>query len=206
MCDALQREYEARLTALEELKNSLQAETTRVLAEVQHIDRVSFRVKVVKSFVEKATDPDNNPPYTHPLREIEDQVAGRVLVFFLQDIDPVCQRLRQVFTAVESSRRKPKKDEEFGYESHHLICVIPSAVKPGTWSDFRDMPTTFELQVRTLFMHAWAEPQHDLGYKGPGDLPPNIRRELAWVAASAWGADQAFSRVSAWNTAKEHTQ
>lgn len=199
MREALQREYNERIAALKELKESLQAETARLLAEFEHIDRVSFRVKGVKSFVDKATDPENNPPYTHPLREIEDQVAGRVLVFFLQDIDPVCQRLRQVFTTVESSRRKPRKDEEFGYESHHLICVIPSAVKPGMWSQFQDMPTTFELQIRTLFMHAWAEPQHDLGYKGSADLPPNIRRELAWVAASAWGADQAFSRVSAWN-------
>jgi ppGpp synthetase/RelA/SpoT-type nucleotidyltranferase len=58
------------------------------------------------------------------------------------------------------------------------------------------MPETFELQVRTLFQHAYAEPQHNLGYK-PGDaqLTDEVRRELAWVAASSWGADQALDRV-----------
>jgi ppGpp synthetase/RelA/SpoT-type nucleotidyltranferase len=57
------------------------------------------------------------------------------------------------------------------------------------------MPSTFELQIRTLFMHAWAEPQHDMGYKAAQELTREIRRELAWIAASAWGADQAYDRV-----------
>lgn len=57
------------------------------------------------------------------------------------------------------------------------------------------MPETFELQVRTLFMHAWAEPQHNLGYKSPGDLSKEHRRHLAWIAASAWGADRGSRRL-----------
>lgn len=49
-------------------------------------------------------------------------------------------------------------------------------------------------------MHAYAEPQHDLSYKAAADLPSEIRRELAWVAASAWGADQAYERVRRWRS------
>jgi hypothetical protein len=37
-------------------------------------------------------------------------------------------------------------------------------------------------------------------YKGPADLPKEIRRELAWIAASAWGADHAYKRVWDWQT------
>jgi putative GTP pyrophosphokinase len=48
-------------------------------------------------------------------------------------------------------------------------------------------------------MHAYAEPQHNIGYKPTGELPRQIKRELAWIAASAWGADQAFERLNAWN-------
>jgi putative GTP pyrophosphokinase len=54
------------------------------------------------------------------------------------------------------------------------------------------------MQVRTLFMHAWAEPQHDLGYK-PGEhmvIDRNQRRRLAWIAASSWGADQMLNDVA----------
>ena len=49
--------------------------------------------------------------------------------------------------------------------------------------------------IKGKFEHAYAEPQHDLAYKP--EKPPSdmIRRELAWVAASSWGADQAIERV-----------
>jgi ppGpp synthetase/RelA/SpoT-type nucleotidyltranferase len=55
------------------------------------------------------------------------------------------------------------------------------------------MPTTFEMQVRTLFMHAYAEPPHDWGYKSGGELTRDVERQLAWIAASAWGADRMYA-------------
>ena len=198
MRDRLLESYEARGELLNQLAKNLTEETLGVLGDQPHVDRVSYRVKGAKSFIEKARDPANNPAYAEPLVEIEDQVAGRVLVFFLSDIAPVLARLGGAFTLVESSRRRPAKDDEFGYESHHLICMIPPQTKPGGWSDLDSPPRTFELQVRTLFMHAWAEPQHDLEYKAAEDLPRIIQRELYWIAASSWGADQAFERIVEW--------
>jgi ppGpp synthetase/RelA/SpoT-type nucleotidyltranferase len=177
----------------------LQQETVEALRGQTHIDRISFRAKDTESFAKKVERAaEQNRAYDEPLVEIEDQIAGRVIVFFLQDVAAVEERLRQVYTTVETTRRQPQKDEEFGYESHHLICVIPPQVQPDGWAARKDVPKTFELQIRTLFMHAWAEPQHDLAYKGPADLPREIRRELAWIAASAWGADQAYERVWRW--------
>jgi ppGpp synthetase/RelA/SpoT-type nucleotidyltranferase len=62
----------------------------------------------------------------------------------------------------------------------------------------KDAPRTFKLQVRTLFMHAWAEPQQDPEYKAAEDLPGDMLRELSWIAASSWGADQAFGQIVEW--------
>jgi len=90
------------------------------------------------------------------------------------------------------------KDEEFGYESHHLICMIPPQAKHIGWNNLEDAPRTFELQVRTLFMHAWAEPQQDPEYKAAEDLPREMLRELSWIAAPSWGPDQAFERIVEW--------
>lgn len=190
--------YADRLSLLEELRGSLERETREALSTAPHIDRISFRVKAVQSFVAKAEDPSNEPAYSDPLVEIEDQVAGRVIVFFLTDLNSVRQRLGETFNTVERVERRPERDAEFGYESDHMICIIPPHLKPEGWNDRSDVPSTFELQIRTLFMHAYAEPQHDIAYRAPEELPREVRKELAWIAASAWGADQAYERVRVW--------
>lgn len=96
---------------------------------------------------------------------------------------------------MEAVHRRPDRYNEFDYESFHAVYGIPPQAKPDGWDEREDLPRTFELQIRTLLQHAYAEPQHDLAYKP--DTPPTdeIRRELAWVAASTWGADQALERV-----------
>jgi ppGpp synthetase/RelA/SpoT-type nucleotidyltranferase len=187
--------YQARIGLLEGLAQSLERETRRALGGVEHIDRITFRVKPAAGFGRKAADPRTTPPYTDPLVEIEDQVGGRVLVYFLDDLEAVAGRLTRVFNTVERIHHRPARDAEFGYESDHHICIIPPHLKPRGWDRRDDLPTTFELQVRTLLMHAYAEPHSQLAYAGPSELDPEIRRELAWIAASAWGADQAYSRV-----------
>ncbi len=202
--DDLKRRYEARLSVLEELQTRLDAETQDALRGLPHIDRIAFRVKGPDSFATKAHDPETDPPYTDPLVEIEDQVAGRVIVFFLDDIERVEDRLRGTFSTVERAHRHPERDEEFGYESRHFIYSIPPHLTPSGWTDRDDVPTTFELQIRTIMMHAYAEPQHNLAYKSATDLPQDIRRELAWIAASAWGADQAYERIRKWHTDSNH--
>jgi putative GTP pyrophosphokinase len=198
MHDLIEATYREREHLLAETTALLEQEVRDALHGIEHIDRISCRPKSLKSFLEKAFDPVNDPGYIDPLREIEDQVAGRVIVFFLGDIPTVRERLRAAFTPVEYRKRRPARDEEFGYESEHLICVLPPQAKTPQWIARDDMPHTFELQIRTIFMHAYAEPQHDTAYKAPGDLPSHIRRELAWIAAASWGADQAYERFALW--------
>lgn len=197
MHEEIERLYKSRLGLLEDARKALESEVVQALQAFHQIDRISFRVKSVQSFLDKAFDPENNPPYVTPLREIEDQLAGRIVVFFLGNIPETKRTCLDTFNVVESTSRKPKRDEEFGYESEHFIFQIPPHVKPDGWEEVEDLPTTFELQIRTLFMHAWAEPQHDLAYKSASDLPGEVRRELAWIAASAWGADRAYDSVRA---------
>ncbi len=194
--------YGERLPLLQELKKNLQEKTEEALAGLSHIDRISFRVKEPDSFARKAMPEGRKSPYERPLIEVEDQVAGRVLVLFIHDMETVEKRLKEWFLGmVEETRRRPCNSAEFGYESDHFVIAIDEHLKPDGWLSRFDMPVTFELQIRTLFMHSWAEPQHELGYKG-GELSEDERRLHAWVAASAWGADRAFNE--AWEMAKTH--
>ena len=56
-----------------------------------------------------------------------------------------------------------------------------------------DLPRVFELQIRTLFQHAFAEPEHELNYKASLKLSEveefmYIKR-FSWLSATSWGAD-----------------
>lgn len=189
---ALADAYRGRLSALGEMAALLEDKTRDALREIPHIDRISFRVKEPDSFLKKAS----SPKYAEPLTQLEDQVAGRVLTFFRDDITVVRTALTAWFGDVEHEAKEPTGPSEFGYESDHFIFVIPEHLKRDTWHDYEQMPATFEMQVRTLFMHAWAEPQHDLGYKPGIELDRDAKRQLAWVAASAWGADRTFNDLA----------
>jgi GTP pyrophosphokinase len=193
--EQLRLRYSERLPQLDELRRSLATETECILEDLPHIDRISFRVKDLDRFLAKVRERAPSNGYKEPLREVEDQVAGRVLVFFRDDLELVMDAICKEFTSVEL-RRKAPQITEFGYESDHSIFLIPPQVQLPTWKDDSTAPVTFELQVRTLFQHAWAEPQHDLGYKSKSALSEESQRELAWAAASAWGADQALQRVA----------
>lgn len=188
---AIEGAYIARRGLLEGLADVLESGTRESLEATPHIDRIGFRVKGTDSFVKKAL----NPKYESPLTEIEDQVAGRVITFFRDDIPVVRALLEGRFGAVEHVVKEPEEPDEFGYESDHFVFVIAEHLKPDGWINQPNMPTTFELQIRTLFMHAWAEPQHDLGYKGRG-IDRQSKRELAWIAASSWGADRVLNDVA----------
>ena len=186
--------YQERLSELSRMAELLSGLVANSLEGMdhRHVDRITFRVKASGSFVAKALA---DPPYAQPLEEIEDQIGGRVIVFYTHDVELVRDALLELFTRVEQAFRRPASDDAFGYESHHMICVIPDHLKTEDWRVVSHMPNTFELQIRTLFMHAYAEPQHDLSYKTVSDLGPTQRREVAWIAASSWGADQALERL-----------
>jgi len=193
--DEVRQRYEERLPLLQELAANLERELRRQFDGVEHVDRISFRVKSTDSFLDKVLERRVEPSYDEPLIEVEDQVAGRILVFFLSDVEPAHVQAERLFTPVEAVQRRPTRYNEFDYESFHAIYGIPPQTKPARWNERDDLPRTFELQIRTLFQHSYAEPQHDLAYKPETPPSDEIRRELAWVAASSWGADQAIERV-----------
>jgi putative GTP pyrophosphokinase len=195
--EQLSAAFERRLPLLAEASIAIE-QLARVALdgyEHEHIDRIYFRVKSPASFATKVHARKAQPPYTNPLAQVEDQIGGRVIVFFTHDIDPIIDLLAQAFNRVELIYKTPEKDAEFGYESSHVVCHIPPQARPAGWTEESSMPETFELQVRTLFMHAWAEPQHNLQYKAPSELTRNQHRLLGWVAASAWGADHGLEEA-----------
>ena len=192
----IRAEYSRRRTQLNKLAENLQRELEGFLSGVPNIDRISFRMKAVDSFVAKAasTSDDGAYKYAHPLEEIEDQVAGRVLVFYRDDIASVLAAVENRWRKAEQKHRRPANPNEFDYETTHRVCLITPDMMPNGWSKLPDPPQTFELQIRTLAQHAWSEPQHEFYKRGTG-LKPESLRKLYWAAASAWGMDSIWQEL-----------
>ena len=161
------------------------------------IDRIAFRAKDSRSFAVKAlkTNKDGSRRYPRPLDDLEDQVAGRALVFFRRDIEAVeihaAEGVQPRRTGAQGSRRRQLLCLRVGtFRVHHSAQRLPA------WSEkLASPPTTFEMQIRTLFMHAWAEPQHDIMYKAKTALSDDNNRRIAWAASNAWGGDAIFEQV-----------
>lgn len=180
-------------TSLVGIAQRLDALIQSHLSGLPHIDRITVRVKEPDSFAEKAGRLDDNgqPKYREPLTQIQDQVGARVVVFCLSDVDGVLETLGRYFQPIEEKLLVPESHWEFGYFGHHSVCALPGDVVPSH-VDRADAPRFFELQIKTLFQHAWSEANHDLGYKPEIGLSGEQERYLAFAAAQAWGADKAF--------------
>jgi putative GTP pyrophosphokinase len=200
------RRYEQ---ALKPLAKTLGAHVADCFKDQPRIDRVTARAKDVDSFLEKVKARDKNRlKYAEPLDQIQDQLGARVITFFRSDVERLDEIVKKYFRPIEFRDRVPDSEWEFGYFGRHYVLVLPSEIIDAS-IDKALIPEFFELQIKTLFQHAWSEADHDLGYK-PGLLPltSSEKRRLAYTSAQAWGADHMFDELfrerSAARLAAEH--
>lgn len=190
--------YQGRYdTTLKRLATEIENLLREYLRDVARIDRIGARAKSVDRFVAKSEKlrEDGVPKYSDPLMQIQDQIGARIITFYLSDVAVVAEVIERYFRAVETKNLIPESESEFGYVGRHYILFVPGdVVEPDM--DRSNVPEFFELQIKTLFQHAWSEAEHDLGYKpGPAPLSPDERRKLAFTAAQSWGADHILDEL-----------
>jgi ppGpp synthetase/RelA/SpoT-type nucleotidyltranferase len=179
------------------LAKNLEPIIDKFIKDCPRIDRVSARAKSIDRFMEKAFRLDNNGglKYTDPINQIQDQLGARIVTYYLSDVENVASMVKDYFSPIEEKLRVPESIREFGYEGKHFILFIPDDIK--TTDIPKELcPTFFELQINTLFQHAWGEANHDLAYKPSQELTNDQKREIAFTAAQAWGADHIFNHLA----------
>ena len=186
---------ERREGFLQKLAERLEIHLEECLASNTRIDRICARAKSVDRFLQKALKQENGKPkYSDPLDQIYDQIGARIVTFYASDVPVIAGEVKRYFHAVESQVLVPESENEFGYVGQHFILLLPTDVTAGI-ADKDEGGRFFELQVKTLFQHAWAEAEHDLGYKPEVPLTLLQKRKIAFTAAQAWGADQIFDEL-----------
>lgn len=191
----VEAQYRARYeTVLFPIADKLANLLQDIFAGQPRIDRISTRPKSVERFMGKAAaEKDGKAKYDDPLHQIQDQIGARIITFYKDDVHRISEEVQRYFHAIESKDMLPENEWEFGYfGNHHILMLQQDLIDPNF--DKNLVPYCFELQIKTLFQHAWSEANHDLGYK-PGQQPlaSDELRQLAFTSAQAWGADRVFN-------------
>lgn len=171
------------------LKNSL------ISQKISFVD-VPFRHKTKKSFLKKIKDKLSEKDYSP--ESITDLAGIRVITLIEADVQKVCDLITSMFNVHQAnSVNKSEKlgEEKVGYRSVHFVCDVgKEREKLPEFSAYKGL--CFEIQVRTALEHAWAEIEHDRGYKLIGKLPSDLNRRFKLLSGLLESADMEFNRLT----------
>ena len=180
--------YEQMAAVIPEKLKEFFAEAGIIVAAVEH------RVKTEDSLTGKLKLKGGK---YHDIYDITDLVGLRVITFYVDDVDKVASVLERLFESDwENSidKRKVHEIDSFGYLSLHYICRIPES----SYSDPEHPELNkirFEVQMRTVLQHAWANMSHDTGYKSGVEIPKVYLRNMSRLAGMLELVDDEFSRI-----------
>ena len=128
------------------------------------------------------------------ITDLTDLLGFRVICYFPSQVDEAATVIHRIFDVDEKNsvdKRMMLSPTAFGYISLHNICSLKkSPAYPDELTELK-----FEIQLRTILQHAWAEIEHDLGYKTALEIPRSVRREFSRVAGLLEVADNSFERI-----------
>ncbi len=120
------------------------------------------------------------------LADITDILGLRIITFYTDDVDKVASAVERLFTVDWKNsvdKRKLLEIDSFGYLSLHYVCSVKS------------FPYKFEIQMRTVLQHSWANMNHDTGYKSGVEIPKRYRRSMSRLAGMLELVDEEFSKI-----------
>lgn len=148
----------------------------------------------MKSYCDKAM----KEKYINPTEEIQDLAGIRIIAYVNSDVAKICSLIENEFEIdYENSIDKSKLlgIDKVGYKSVHYICKLSekrSCLREN--SMFNGL--NFEIQIRTLLQHTWAEIEHDKNYKFSGNLPEKLKRRFSLIAGTLELMDMEFDELS----------
>lgn len=186
--EGLRREYEQISEKCERLKNEIKFILERELQsrQIPYHD-INGRVKSFDSFINKARQQES----ATPLETVTDICGIRVICLFLSDLKRIGEIVESIFTIhIKDDKIYTKPEDAFGYLSVHYVGSLPPTVSGPRYDDLKELK--FEIQLRTIAMHAWATVSHYLNYKSPLAIPSDLRKDFNALSALFYVADTHF--------------
>jgi ppGpp synthetase/RelA/SpoT-type nucleotidyltranferase len=159
------------------------------------VHSVSGRPKERKSLEKKIESKGRN--HYKSLEDITDLAGVRVITYFSDDVDRVARLISEEFQVDEEAsidKRSQLDPEAFGYMSlHYIVSVHPKRSHLPEYKRLAGLKA--EIQIRSVLQHAWAEIEHDLGYKTQGEIPRALRRRFSRLASLLELGDDEFITI-----------
>lgn len=160
----------------------------------QTVHSVSARVKSKESFAKKFSS--DNKLYTS-MWDVHDIIGIRIITLFNSDIAKIRKIIEDEFSFDDiksGDKRRLLGDDQFGYMSYHYICNLKrprsNLIEYKNYKNIR-----FEIQIRSILQHAWAEIEHDIGYKSETPISREDRRLFSRIASLLEQADENFDII-----------
>lgn len=192
---AILRDFDLKSEAYKAFGQKLQGLVEDLLAtEGITVHSVSFRRKDRASLEKKL----NKQGSTYRcLADVTDVCGLRVITYFEDEVKAVSNVLHREFK-VDAENSVDKADsldpDRFGYLSvHHVVSNRVDRNNLSEYKRYADLKA--EIQVRSILQHAWAEIEHDLGYKSRDGIPKPVRRRFSRLAGLFELADQEFRTI-----------
>jgi putative GTP pyrophosphokinase len=136
--------------------------------------------------------------YGDPAHQLTDLSGVRVVLFSESDVRNVSDLMSRTFSVDHDNSLNQDdllKTNQTGYRSVHFVCDLGSA--RDALPEFSGLAKLrFEIQLRTVLQHAWAELSHDRNYKFGGKLPKDLERRLYLYAGLLEIADKGFDELA----------
>ena len=154
---------------------------------------VDGRLKTLGSVHDKL----HRKTYSSPWNALTDKIGVRAMTYYAGDVETVVGALRNQFD-VDDTKSVDKRTalglKEFGYRSVHLIVRLSGANSRN--AEYAELAGEwFEIQIRSVLEHAWAEIEHEVVYKSGVDFPDVIRRRFAALAGMLELLEREFSEL-----------
>jgi putative GTP pyrophosphokinase len=190
--DNILSEYDTNVSLYEILSRKISALLEGLIRdEGLYVHSIRHRVKQRDSLSRKLNKPDAS---YKKLGDLTDIAGVRVITYFSSDVDRLADIIRREFTVdTEHSIDKGAllDPDRFGYLSlHYVVSLGKSYGKLPQEKHLASLKA--EIQIRSILQHAWAEIEHDLGYKSKHAIPIHMRRRFSRLSGLLELADYEF--------------
>jgi putative GTP pyrophosphokinase len=194
-CAAILKEYDSTSPLYGDFARECEVLVRRLLAvKGYRIHTVGSRLKERMKVEEKLRREGKE---YQKLSDMTDIAGIRVITHFDDEVDRIGTLVEAEFGIDREhsvDKRQLLEADRFGYLSLHYVCGLSDhRLKLSEYGRYAGL--LCEIQIRTILQHAWAEIEHDLGYKPGSTVPKPIRRRFSRLAGLLEIGDQEFKSI-----------